>query len=158
MATETEKNFRLVHNLVATAKEILELEGVLRSLAGQDAEISRMAQARAAHQEAVTAIENEKVKARADTDKAKSDLDKELQAYREQIESEKKKIAITIGPAQAKLSDLQAKCETAQKDLADTLAERRQQLGGINDEIAQGQMTLAQVNAAKAAARASLGA
>ena len=158
MATDAEKSFRLVHGLVATCKELLELEGVLRSLANQDAEISKMANARAEHQAALEAIGGEKVKARADTDKAKSDLDKELQAYRGQIEGEKKKIAATIGPDQTKLSQLEAKIETAQTDLTNTLAERRQQLGAINDVIDKARKVLTGLNEAREAARRSLGA
>lgn len=158
MATEAEKSFRRVRELVATAEEILELRDVLRLLANQDGEISKMAQARREHQDALQEIEKAKVKARADTDQAKSDLDKELKAYGEKIEGEKKKIAVTIAPSQAKLADLEAKIDTAKADLIKVLAERKQQLGDINDEIAVAKRVLAEVQAAREAARRSLGA
>lgn len=158
MATDAEKSFRRVRELVATAEEILELRDVLRLLANQDAEISKMAQARREHQEALQEIEKAKVKARADLEQAKGGLDKELEAYRDKTEGEKKKIAISIAPAQSKLADLEAKIDTAKADLIKILAERKQQLGDINTDIAARERKLQEINAGIEAARRSLGA
>lgn len=124
--TEAEKEFRLVHNLVDTVKELLALEGALKFLANSGNERAQMAAERKQHDEEMARLGVERQKAADSLTQVKSAAELDGARIRAEVSAEQRKLESELAPAQAALASAQSRKEQALKELNAVVNEKRE--------------------------------